>query len=419
LIRPAVRLARDGFPVGWHTSLTIAQDLALLSRFPATRAIFTDDGRPWTMLTGLTPTRLVQADLARTLDALADDGWETFYRGDLARAIVDGVRGMGGLLADEDLRDYAVRVGPALMADYRGHAVATAQAPSGGTTLLESLRLMEQANLAALGHNTADALHHLIESFRQAFVDRFAYLADPRFVQIPEAALLTEGYARSRAAAFGPSARPIVSPGGRDELGVRHALARSVPAYGAGEHTTHVSVVDARGNAVALTQTLLSSWGSRVVAPGTGVLLNNGMMWFDPEPGRPNSVAGGKRPLANMTPALVLENDAVRLAVGAMGGRKIINAVTQVIANVVDYGMGVQAAITAPRVDCSTAVTLVSSRIDPTVVAALERRGHALQAIREDIGSVPFASPVGILRATDGTLHGGANPYYPAMAIGL
>ncbi|MBX6341790.1 MAG: gamma-glutamyltransferase family protein [Thermomicrobiaceae bacterium] len=420
LIQPAIRLAREGFPVSWHTSYEIAQDLALLNRYPSTRAIFTQDGRPWPVrpFEGAPPYRLVQRDLADTLEAIARGGADAFYRGEIAQAIDRGMRDLGGIITADDLASYEVRVSAGLAGDYRGHRVVTPQAPSGGPTLHESLRMMALADLRAMGHNTVETLHYLIEAFRQAFVDRFAYLADPAFVEVPVEALTSEAYAQEQAATFGTRARREVEPGDRARLGVTHHLARSMPAYGRPGDTTHLSVIDERRNAVSLTQTLLSLWGSRVVVPGTGILLNNGMMWFDPEPGRPNSIAPGKRPLANMCPTLVFDGDRVLMSVGAMGGRKIMNALAQIISNVVDHGMSIQPAITAPRVDCSVDVTAVSGRIDPAVVEGLRERGHRLQVVVEDLGGAPFASPCGVLVAPDGTLRGGANPYYPAMAIG-
>jgi gamma-glutamyltranspeptidase/glutathione hydrolase len=170
--------------------------------------------------------------------------------------------------------------------------------------------------------------------------------------------------------------------------------------------------------AVSLTQTLLSLWGSRVTAPGTGVLLNNGMMWFDPIPGRPNSIAGGKKPLANMAPMLVLDGNRSVLSLGAMGGRRILNALPQIIANVVDYNMGMQAAISAPRIDCSTGIVQASSRIPPDTIAALRQTGHTVEVIEEDMLSFEFGSPVGV-QNDGGTLRGGANLYYPAMAVAI
>jgi gamma-glutamyltranspeptidase/glutathione hydrolase len=417
LVQPAIRYARQGFPVSWHTSLEIAQDLELLNRYPSTRAIFTRGGLPWPVLTGLEQTLLVQADLARSLEAIAERGPDVFYRGELGQALVEGLRGLGAILTEDDLRAYEVRVTEPLWGRYRGYRVAAAPAPSGGPTLLECLHLMDCFDLRASGHNTVETLHRLIEAFRQAFVDRFAYLADPAFAEVPVTALIDPAYAREQAARIGERARPAVEPGDPERLGVSRRYARSMPNYGTGS-TTHLSVVDRWGNAVSLTQTLLSAWGSRVVAPGTGILMNNGMMWFDPEPGRANSIEPGKRPLANMSPALVFVGERVYLSLGAMGGRKIINALAQIISNVIDHGMGIQAAITAPRVDCSVQPALVSSRIDPAVVEGLHARGHRLQVVIEDVGNVPFASPVGILVEADGRLRGGANPYYPAMAIG-
>ena len=182
--------------------------------------------------------------------------------------------------------------------------------------------------------------------------------------------------------------------------------------------TTHVCAVDRDGNAVSLTSTLLSGFGCGVTVPGTGVVLNNGMMWFDPVPGRPNSVAGGKKPLANMAPVLLLDGNQPFLSLGAMGGRRILNALPQIIANVIDYGMGMQAAITAPRIDCSLGHVQASDRIPAATLDALRAMGHDVEAIEEDVLSFEFGSPVGILIDGD-TLRGGANPYYPAMAVGL
>ncbi len=418
LLQPAIRLASEGFPVSWHLTLEMAQDAALLARYPSTRAVFTRDGLPLPVQTGLEPTILRQPDLARSLEAIASDGADAFYRGDLGRTLVEGLRSLGAILSEDDLARYTVRISGPLWGTYRGYRIATAPAPSGGPTLLESLHLLEVFPLGRWGHNTVETLHVLIEAFRQAFVDRFAYLADPAFVSVPVDRLTDPEYARERAAEIGPRARPRIQPGDPARLGVAHVFPPSLPHYGTSS-TTHISVVDHWGNAVALTQTLLSAWGSRLVAPGTGILMNNGMFWFDPEPGHANSIEPGKRPLANMTPTLVFSGDQLFLVLGAMGGRRIINAIAQVVSNVVDHGLPIQAAITAPRVDCSVEPTAVSQRIDPAVVRGLEERGHQLQVVREDFADVPFACTGGILRDADGVLHGGAHPYYPASAIGL
>ncbi|MDP9366040.1 MAG: gamma-glutamyltransferase, partial [Chloroflexota bacterium] len=215
-------------------------------------------------------------------------------------------------------------------------------------------------------------------------------------------------------------------PGSPGRLGVAHGLAPSMPDYLADPHqalggsTTHLCVVDRDGMAVSLTQTLLSAWGSRVVVPGTGVLLNNGMMWFDPEPGRPNSVAGGKRPLSNMAPAMVVRDGRAVAALGASGGRRIMNANAQLVMNLVDHRLSMQPAIAAPRVDASTPELLVSARLPVATSDALAARGHRVAVRDERLFTSDFASPVGIWIGSDGLLRGGADPFYfPAAAVGV
>jgi gamma-glutamyltranspeptidase / glutathione hydrolase len=193
-----------------------------------------------------------------------------------------------------------------------------------------------------------------------------------------------------------------------------------VPEYIRDGSTTHLGVIDDDGNAVALTQTLLAAFGSRVTAPGTGVLLNNGMMWFDPEPGRPNSVGGRKKPLSNMAPTLITRDATIVASVGSSGGRRIQNANAQIIANIIDTGMTAQEAIDAPRIDASTLALAVSARIDPAIINELAAKGHPVSVRQEQLMTSDFASPVVIRRADDGTLDGGADPYYfPATVIGL
>jgi len=291
---------------------------------------------------------------------------------------------------------------------------------SGGTTLIETLNLLTALapRLANLGHNAPEALHLMTQAVRQAFADRFAYLADPNVVDVPIAALTSRSYAEERATAFSDRYHQAVA-GDRARLGVTHTLATSMPDYATGGSTTHLGAIDRDGMAVSLTQTLLSLWGSRVVVPGTGVLLNNGMMWFDPEPGRPNSVAGGKRPLSNMAPAILTRDGQVLASLGASGGRRIINCLAQLIVNLVDHGLSMQPAITAPRIDASTPDLLVSDRLPPATRDALAALGHQVVPRVETPGGGDFASPVGILRRQDGLLHGGADPFYPAMAIGV
>ena len=402
-LAPAIRHAETGFDVSWHTALMIGLDLKLLNRFPATRATFTNDGYVPTPYQGWRrPLR--QPELAATLRLIADKGPRAFYEGAPARAIAEDMRAHGGLITEEDLARYQPTISKPLSGAYRGFEVLTSPPASGGPTVLETLNLMEQADLAAHGHNSPEALHWIAEACLQAFADRLALLGDPVFVDAPWELLISKAYAADQVATFAPDRVRKPAPG----------VTAPVPRM----NTTHVSAIDRWGNSASLTSTLLGSWGSGVTVPGIGVLLNNGMMWFDPVPGRPNSVAGGKKPLANMAPTLVLEDNQPFLSLGAMGGRRILDALPQIIANVVDYNMGMQAAISAPRIDCSTGSVQASSRIPAETIEALRQFGHTVEILEEDMVSFEFGSPVGV-QNDGGVLRGGANTYYPAMAIAI
>lgn len=469
-IAPAIRLAADGVPVTWHTTLTVARDFATLRRFPETAAIFLDEGgAPPVSAEPANPRGLRQPDLARTLATIASDGPRAFYEGAIAEAIVRCLRAGGAPFTLDDLAGYRATVEPALSAplggasDGRGavagsnagaHADGGPSAPgvpaapggsdglgaatlhtsggaTGGTTLAQSLLLLHALGALDLPPNEPETLHRLAQAFRQAFADRFAWLADPRHVEVPLALLVDPAYAAERAATMPTDRLGTVAAGSADRLGMRHGLGPSIPDYaaasmaGAGAQmadgsTTHISVVDRDGLAVSLTQTLLSLWGSRVTAPGTGVLLNNGMMWFDPEPGRPNSVAGGKTPLSNMAPAILTRNGETLASIGSSGGRRIMNCNAQVAINLARHGMAMQEAIAAPRIDASTAELLVSARLPEATVAALARLGHRVAARDERLFFGDFASPCGVLRLGDGAFAGGADPFYvPATAVGV
>jgi gamma-glutamyltranspeptidase/glutathione hydrolase len=318
-----------------------------------------------------------------------------------------------------DFTGYRASIAPALRVPYHDHELITVGRASGGTTLAQTMGILDGIDVAALGHNTPAALHVLAQAFRMAFADRFAYLADPEHVAVPLDALLAADYLAERRAAIRPDRVGPTVAGDRSRLGVTHHLAASMPDYTSGGSTTHLSVIDRDGVVVSLTQTLLSLWGSRVVVPGTGILLNNGMMWFDPQPGRPNSVAGGKRPLSNMAPAVVTRDGRTVAALGASGGRRIINCVAQLAMNLIDHGMTMQAAVNAPRIDASTPDLSVSSRLPDATRQALAALGHPLVLKDERWFLTEFASPACIQYA-DGTFRGGVDPYYfPATAAGV
>ena len=375
------------------------------------------------------PAKLRQPELADTLQEIARGGSDGFYRGRVAGRIVDAVQAGGGVLSRADLETYrplhwqagGSGDGP-LEVRYRDLRVRVAPFASGGITSAMTLQLLANTDLAACGHNSAEALHRYICAARLAYADRFAFLADPETADVPWQGLTSPAYAARRWAAVGRKAPRHFKPGDPWQEEGRRAPRRppgSAPGYQDG--TTHLCVMDGAGNAVSLTNTLMAGFGSGVVAPGTGVVLNNGMMWFDPVPGHVNSIAPRKLPLNNMSPMLVLDGGGARLAVGASGGRRITNCVTSLVVKMLDFGLGPQDAIDAPRLDCSTPLTAIDGRLDPAVIDELRARRHHVGAIDPRYvteGLSPFASPVAIAREAGG-LRGGADTFHSAHAAGL
>lgn len=419
VLEPAIALAEDGFPVTWHTTLTIARDLANLQKYPETARIYLNAaGNPPVTVEQHKPSLIRQPDLARTLRAIADDGPRAFYEGETARAIASHLAENGSRVTVGDFADYQAVEEDPITVDYHGHLVHTVGGGTGGTSLAQSLTMLNEIEGSDPRQRTTAQWHRITQVFRQTFADRFAWLADPDHVDVPLDALLDPAYARECLASFPDDRAVTPTPGDRARLGVTHDMPGSVPEYIRDGSTTHLGVIDAEGNAVSITQTLLAAFGSRVVAPGTGVLLNNGMMWFDPEPGRPNSIAGRKRPLSNMAPAIVTREGAALASVGSSGGRRIQNANVQVIANLVDSGMTAQEAIDAPRIDTSTPALSVSARIDAAILDELAAMGHPVSVRQEHLMTSDFASPVVIRRSSEGTVDGGADPwYFPATVI--
>ena len=247
-------------------------------------------------------------------------------------------------------------------------------------------------------------------------------MADPAFVDVPWAGLVSDGYTETRRALIDSERLGKIESGDPwafEEGSPSRVFEASAPALDSG--TTHLCAMDADGGAVSLTNTLMAGFGSGIIPKGTGVVMNNGMMWFDPVPGRVNSITPGKYPLNNMTPALVMDSDGVKLAVGASGGRRITNCVTQLVTKVVNYGMGPQDAIDSPRVDCSLPVTSVDPRLPAETVAELESRGHSIYTIGDghvEGGFASFASPVAIVRDPGSGFRAGVDTFHSAYAAG-
>jgi gamma-glutamyltranspeptidase/glutathione hydrolase len=439
-LAPAIRWAEEGFPIFWHTTLCIARDLGTLRRFPATAATFLDaDGTPPVTQEQDNPRRLRQEDLARTLRAIASDGPRVMYEGRIGQAIADDLVDHGAPFTRDDFANYQARVVPALSTTYGGSDVHTIGGGTGGTTLVESLNILAQIDLRELGYHTPISLHRMAQAFRIAFADRYAWLADATQSDVPVATFSDPAYACERARGLPDDSLTPLPFASAERLGVLHGLSTSIPDYTtsaisphhpspithhpgqmADGSTTHLSVMDRDGMAVSCTQTLLSLWGSRVTTPGTGVLLNNGMMWFDPEPGRPNSVGGGKTPLSNMAPLILSRNGRPWASLGASGGRRIMNCNAQLVINLTDWRLAAQPSISAPRVDCSTAELLLSWRFPAATVKAMQKMGHRVGIRDERFLTGDFASPTAIRLTLNGDFDAGADPYYaPATAMAV
>lgn len=395
LFTPALELARDGFLLtGEFTEI-----LGVLEKrldFPSTRRVFFPEGRK------PQPGEVFkQPDLARTLARVAAEGADVFYKGDIARGIAEFYRVNGGILAYEDLAGYEAKWVEPISTTYRGYTIYTQPPNSSGVALLLQLNLLEGFDLRAMRHNSPEHLHLMGEVQRLAIADRNRYVADPEFVSVPMAQLLSKDYASER--------RKLLSTDGT------MPFVPAPVAPGEKGNTTHLTVVDGEGNMVSLTQTLGSWYGSGVVAADTGVLFSNQMRHLHTEPESPSKVGPGRRPRSNQCPTIVLKDGEPVLAIGTPGSDGIWQRLAQVLVNIVDFGMDVQEAVSAPRMiyggfqETGTEVPPtfeIEDRIDEKTRAALAKMGYTLTLIPSDEGSVN-----GVRRdPATGFLSGGADP---------
>jgi len=409
LLDPAIAAARNGITVEDDLADSLPRAQARLARWPSSRLFFSADGLV------LGPGQdLVQADLAGSLVAIARDGPQAFYQGAIAEKIVASVREAGGIMTRADLANYRAVVRKPVRGSYRGYEVVSMPPPSsGGVHLIQILNVLEGFPLRESGAESAATLHPMIEAMKLAYADRAEFLGDPDFVTVPVGGLVGKRYAAALRARIDPTrAKPArdIRPGR--------------PPASEGDNTTHFSVVDAQGNAVANTYTINFSYGLGMVAEGTGILLNNQLDDFAAKANVPNAyglIGGeanapgpGKRPLSSMSPTIVLKDGRVFLVTGSPGGSRIITTVLQVVLNVIDHGMNIAEAVLAPRIHHQWVPDEVMAErgFSPDTLHLLEARGHSVK-VGNTSGSANsiLAMPQALTGATDtrqrGTLAAG------------
>ncbi|MDC7701669.1 gamma-glutamyltransferase [Vogesella indigofera] len=345
LIAPSIKLAEDGILVSPTMAKMLAVEKDNLGKWETTRAIFFKNGRPLQL-----GDKLVQKDLAKSLRLIAKHGSKVFYQGEIGDKIVAEMAQHGGLIGKDDLKNYKVEERTPVSGEYRGYKVVSMPPPSsGGTHIVQILNMLERYPLSQYGVNSAQTIHYLAESMKLAYADRAEYLGDPGFVKVPVKGLTSKKYADELAQKIDPVK---VLPAS--------AIKPGKPQPYESDQTTHYSIVDGKGNAVAVTYTLNLNFGSGIVAKGTGILLNDEMDDFSAKPGVPNAygliggdanaIQPGKRPLSSMSPTLVLKNGKPWLVTGSPGGARIITTTLQTIVNAIDFGMNPAEAAATPRI---------------------------------------------------------------------
>jgi len=414
LLAPGIKAAEDGFVVDEGLAAAVRGTAKNLQQFDGSRAVFFHaDGSP--IAAG---ERLVQRDLANTYRQIAERGIDWFYRGPLAQMVGDWMAANGGIITAADFAAYQAKLREPLKSTYRGRQIIGFPPPSsGGVHVAQILNMLEQFDLSAIGQrDPIEATHIIVETFKLAFADRAYWLGDADFVEVPRG-LIDKGYAQDLAAKIDPQraidvAKHGTPPEWRQDL--------------FGRHTTHIAAADAKGNWVAITATVNTAFGSKVIVPGTGVILNNEMDDFSIYPGLPNafglvgaennSVAAGKRPLSSMSPTIVLgDEDNPILTVGAAGGPKIISQVVLTIVRVVDFERPLSDAVADPRFhhQWRPNVAMYETGLDANIVEGLRDRGHNV----EEIGSSGRTQAIAV--DSDGRLIGVSDPRGNGKAAGL
>ena len=403
VLEPAIKLADKGFIVSDVLAKTLKEEKSTLGKWSSSKAIFFKNGEP--LKSG---DLLVQKDLAKSLRLIAKQGAKAFYQGEIATKIAKEMQSHGGTMTLGDLKAYKVVERQPIIGDYRGYKVVTMPPPSsGGVHLIEILNMLEHYPIKEDGVNSAKNIHHMAESMKLAYADRSEYLGDPDFVKIPVTGLTSKAYANERVKTIDDNKARLSSN-----------IKPGKPQPYESDQTTHFSVMDKAGNAVAVTYTLNLNFGSGIVAAGTGILLNNEMDDFSVKPGVPNAfgLVGGtanaieakKRPLSSMTPTIVMKNNKPWLVTGSPGGARIITTVLQSVVNTIDHEMNPAEAIITPRVHHQWLPDelRVEEGISPDTIKLLQDKGH----------KVVTKAPMGriqIIQADDSGFYGYSDPRNP------
>lgn len=405
LMAPAISLAKLGIVVTADLANSLYALKERLSKWPNTRDIFyKKDGSNYQP-----GDILIQQDLAKTLSLISKEGEKGFYQGDIAKAIATSIQQAHGIVTEQDLEKYNVVERKAIQGTYRGYEVFSMPPPSsGGVHIVQILNMLENYDLTAMGHNSAQHIHTLVESMRRAYADRSLHLGDSDFVKVPVKTLTSKKYAKQLVATINP-----------DKASLSKDIQPDANLPYESDQTTHFSVVDKWGNAATNTYTLNYSYGSGIVATGTGVLLNNEMDDFSAKPGHANgygliggeanSIAPGKRPLSSMSPTVILKDKELFMVTGTPGGSRIITTTLQVISNVIDYDMNVADATSATRIHHQWLPDYirVESGLSLDTIKLLEQKGHQIK-LQSTMGSTQS-----IMKSENG-LYGASDPRTPS-----
>jgi gamma-glutamyltranspeptidase/glutathione hydrolase len=402
VMAPATRIAEEGYTVSKTLNAMMKDNFEKLTKYPAAAAVYLKDGLPYEA-----GDKLVLKDLAKSYRLIAEKGPDVFYKGEIADAIEKEMKASGkGLISKADLAAYKPAIRTPVRGTYRGYEIISMAPPSsGGTHVIEILNILEGFNMTRIGYQTPESLHVMAEAMKRAFADRAKYMADTDFVKVPIAGIISKDYAAEL--------RKGISMNG---VGTKIPPGNPLPFVGSGG-TSHLSVIDKQGNIVALTQTINFFFGSGVLVPGTGIMLNDEMDDFNPQPGTSNSIEPRKRPLSSMTPTIMLKDGKPFMSLGSPGATRIISALTQIIVNVVDFRMNIQDAIDAPRIHCMTGDIFMESRIPKATQDSLAAMGHKLN-VRGAVDLYFGGAQAVMIDRSSGKLYGAGDPRRDGVAVG-